>query len=110
MNAKPAKPAKRKLVKTILCALCGLCVLSVVIAADVNDWPYHDHDAGGQRFSPLKQITPANVATLEIAWVYHLKPEGYVAPTRAGRAGAAGRGGAPGRGEGPGGRGAPTGF
>ena len=46
------------------------------------------------RFSPLTQITPGNVGTLEIAWVYHLKPEGYVAPTRAGRAGAAGRGAA----------------
>ena len=75
-----------------------------------TEWPTYGHDSGGMRFSPLKQITPANVATLEIAWVYHLKPEGYVAPTRAGRAGAAGRGGAPGRGEGPGGRGAPTGF
>ena len=75
-----------------------------------TEWPTYGHDSGGMRFSPLKQITPANVSTLEIAWVYHLKPEGYVAPTRAGRAGAAGRGGAPGRGEGPGGRGAPTGF
>src|SRR3954469_24151697 len=33
-----------------------------------NDWPSHDRDAGGQRFSPLKQITTANVATLEKAW------------------------------------------
>jgi quinoprotein glucose dehydrogenase len=75
-----------------------------------TEWPTYGHDSGGMRFSPLKQITPANVDALEIAWVYHLKPEGYVAPTRAGRAGAAGRGGAPGRGEGAGGRGAATGF
>ncbi len=75
-----------------------------------TEWPTYGHDSGGMRFSPLKQITPANVGTLEIAWVYHLKPEGYVAPTRAGRAGAAGRGGAPGRGESRGGRGAATGF
>ena len=59
-----------------------------------TEWPTYGHDSGGMRFSPLKQITPANVGTLEIAWVYHLKPEGYVAPARAGRAGAAGRGGA----------------
>src|SRR5215207_2285405 len=39
-------------------------------AVDSNDWPYHDHDAGGQRFSPLKQITPANVATLQRAWTF----------------------------------------
>jgi len=39
-------------------------------ASDPNDWPMHDHDAGGQRFSPLKQITPANVAKLQPAWTF----------------------------------------
>src|SRR5581483_8576383 len=42
--------------------------------------PTYGHDSGGMRFSPLTQITPANVGTLEVAWVYHLKPEGFVAP------------------------------
>ena len=41
-----------------------------------NEWPTYGHDAGGMRFSPLKQITPANVANLQPAWTYHLKPEG----------------------------------
>jgi glucose dehydrogenase len=50
-------------------AACCLLV-GAVIAADVNDWPSHDHDAGGQRFSPLKQITPANAGRLEPAWVF----------------------------------------
>src|SRR5213593_1811419 len=50
-------------------ALCSTLV-AALIAADVNDWPSHDHDAGGQRFSPLKQITPANVATLQPAWTF----------------------------------------
>ena len=50
-------------------ALCSTFV-AALIAADVNDWPSHDHDAGGQRFSPLKQITPANVATLQRAWTF----------------------------------------
>src|SRR3954447_9701937 len=45
-------------------------LVTAVVAADVNDWPSHDHDAGGQRFSPLKQITPANVATLQPAWTF----------------------------------------
>ena len=39
-------------------------------ASDDNDWPAHDHDAGAQRFSPLKQITPANVAALQTAWTF----------------------------------------
>ena len=36
-------------------------------ASDTNDWPSHDHDAGGQRFSPLTQITAANAGTLQPA-------------------------------------------
>ena len=50
-------------------ALSSLLVAALV-AADVNDWPSHDHDPGGQRFSPLKQITPANVARLQPAWTF----------------------------------------
>src|SRR5262245_60923760 len=42
----------------------------VARAVDVGDWPAHDHDAGGQRFSPLKQITPANAARLQTAWTF----------------------------------------
>src|SRR2546428_4243709 len=41
-----------------------------LLAADGNDWPSHDHGAAGQRFSPLKQITPSNVAKLQIAWTF----------------------------------------
>src|SRR2546428_10517060 len=57
---------KRTVVTVPACA--GLAAAPA--AADVNDWPSHDHDAGGQRFSPLKQITPANVATLQRAWTF----------------------------------------
>jgi quinoprotein glucose dehydrogenase len=39
-----------------------------------NEWPTYGHDPGGMRYSPLTQITPANVARLEKAWVYHMKP------------------------------------
>ncbi len=31
------------------------------------DWPYYGHDAGGMRYSPLKQISRENVATLKVA-------------------------------------------
>ena len=41
-----------------------------------QDWPTYGHDAGGARFSPLAQITPANVAGLKVAWTYHMKPAG----------------------------------
>ncbi len=39
-----------------------------------NEWPTYGHDPGGVRFSPLEQITPANVAQLQVAWVYHMRP------------------------------------
>jgi quinoprotein glucose dehydrogenase len=39
-----------------------------------NEWPTYGHDPGGMRYSPLTQLTPANVAQLQPAWVYHMKP------------------------------------
>jgi glucose dehydrogenase len=39
-----------------------------------QDWPTYGHDAGGARYSPLAQITPQNVASLKIAWTYHMDP------------------------------------
>jgi quinoprotein glucose dehydrogenase len=45
-----------------------------------QEWPTYGHDPGGMRFSPLTQITPANVAQLKPAWVYHMKPAGAIAP------------------------------
>ena len=43
-------------------------------ATPAGDWPTYNRDPGGTRFSPLDEITPANVSTLEVAWVYHMKP------------------------------------
>jgi quinoprotein glucose dehydrogenase len=34
---------------------------------DPKEWPTYGHDPGGMRFSPLKQITPANVDQLKVA-------------------------------------------
>jgi len=36
-----------------------------------GDWPVYGRDPGGARFSPLTQITRANVARLQVAWTYH---------------------------------------
>lgn len=40
-----------------------------------SDWPAYGRDAGGQRYSPLKQITPQNVDKLQVAWTYHMNPD-----------------------------------
>lgn len=51
----------------------ALGVESASWAADPSDWPTYGHDAGGMRYSPLTQITPANVARLKPAWTYRLQ-------------------------------------
>lgn len=63
-------------------ALWAMALASTAPAqtGDGSDWPTYGHDKGGQRFSPLKQITPANVAQLAPAWIYHMKPATEAAP------------------------------
>ena len=39
-----------------------------------TDWPTYNHDLAGTRFSPLKQITRANVGKLKLAWQYKVGP------------------------------------
>ena len=52
-------------------------VLSPVIAAGAlaaaapdTGWPAYGGDDGGTRYSPLSQITPANVGDLRVAWIF----------------------------------------
>ena len=44
------------------------------------DWPMYNRDLAGTRFSPLKQITPKNVANLKLAWQFKLRPDTSGAP------------------------------
>jgi quinoprotein glucose dehydrogenase len=57
-------------------------VLALLFAASVSaaddGWSAYGHDPGGTRYSPLKQVTRANVTKLKVAWTYHtgaLQPE-----------------------------------
>jgi quinoprotein glucose dehydrogenase len=34
-------------------------------------WPEYGGDAGGRRFTPLADVTPANVDRLRVAWTFH---------------------------------------
>ncbi|HEY3746691.1 MAG TPA: PQQ-binding-like beta-propeller repeat protein [Gemmatimonadaceae bacterium] len=38
---------------------------------DARQWPEYGRDFTNQRYSPLDQITAANVGQLELAWVHH---------------------------------------
>ena len=53
-------------------------------AVDIaKEWPTYGHDPGAMRFSPLTQITPANVSRIKVAWTYHMKPAGAPAAVAA---------------------------
>jgi glucose dehydrogenase len=68
MSAKNTKREKASVALRV--AVAAAIIVPQLLAAEVNDWPSHDHDAGAQRFSPLKQITPSNVARLQTAWTF----------------------------------------
>jgi quinoprotein glucose dehydrogenase len=65
--------------KTGLVAVIVILPLSQPIAASAQsasqsissvEWPNYGNDAGGMRFSPLKQINTANVKQLTVAWTF----------------------------------------
>jgi quinoprotein glucose dehydrogenase len=47
----------------------------LAFGAPAEEWQTYGHDKGGQRYSPLAQITPSNVSGLQVAWVHHLRRE-----------------------------------
>jgi len=49
-----------------------------------GDWPHYGRTPGGQRYSPLEQITPANVANLTRAWTFHSGATGLPPGSKAG--------------------------
>jgi quinoprotein glucose dehydrogenase len=57
------------LVGAAILSACSPAPVKAPAAADV-DWPFYGADAGGQRYSPAAQVTPANVRSLKVAWTY----------------------------------------
>ncbi|WP_255326468.1 pyrroloquinoline quinone-dependent dehydrogenase [Sphingobium sp. EM0848] len=45
---------------------------TIDFSGPVASWDYWGNDAGGSRYSPLTQITPANVWALKPVWTYHV--------------------------------------
>jgi quinoprotein glucose dehydrogenase len=58
------------------------------VAQAQTDWPLIGHDAGGTRYSPLKQINAKNVTKLQLAWSFDAEAP-VVDPPGRGRRGAA---------------------
>jgi len=73
MNARVAKTLATRLTLIAFTALSG-CTASLVIETDsppkastvrTLEWPLHNFDLAGTRFTPSDQITPENVASLK---------------------------------------------
>jgi quinoprotein glucose dehydrogenase len=63
---------KTAMKKSILAGL-ALCLCGTAMA-NPGDWASYGYDQSGIRFSPLTQITPANVSQLKPIWTYHMDP------------------------------------
>src|SRR5690349_17585690 len=81
---------KRWLQVALVAALIAPCLPAV---HGQTDWPVYGHDAGGMRYSPLKQINANNVARVRLAWTYDTQAAVQQAPAP-GPAGGADRPGA----------------
>ena len=56
----------------LLCLFISLLNLLPCLAQTrATEWRFYGGDAGGTRYSPLKQIDRRNVGRLQRAWVYH---------------------------------------
>jgi quinoprotein glucose dehydrogenase len=51
-------------------AMVLLCCPVSLLAAPDSGWPAYGGDEGGTRYSPLTEITPANVGALRVAWTF----------------------------------------
>jgi quinoprotein glucose dehydrogenase len=50
---------------------CGPRLIERDSSAPVEEWPTYGNDPGSSRYSPLTEITKANVRQLRVAWTYH---------------------------------------
>lgn len=57
--------------KSLWLALTLCAPLQLLAEVDTGGWPVWGGDAGGTRFSGLREIDRENVAQLQVAWEYH---------------------------------------
>lgn len=53
--------------RTPICLILVTCLASL----HAQEWRYYGGDAGGMKYSPLKQINRTNVSSLKPAWTFH---------------------------------------
>jgi quinoprotein glucose dehydrogenase len=65
----------------LVSALCALAA-SAAGPNQATDWRSVNYDDTANRYSPLDQITPQNVATLQQVWSFHMKPADFTGALR----------------------------
>ena len=65
---------RRSLIKGLALALPAMLPAAVLAVPAPQEWRTYGHDYGDSRYSPLADITPANVAGLKPVWTYHMRP------------------------------------
>jgi quinoprotein glucose dehydrogenase len=62
----------------------ALVVVITCLTSHAQEWRSYSGDTGGSKYSSLKQINRANVATLKVAWTFHTGDvsDGKTLPTR----------------------------
>lgn len=48
-----------------------LAAFLICITLSAQEWPFYAGDAGGEKYSPMKDINRDNVAKLRPAWIFH---------------------------------------
>lgn len=64
-----SRPAPRY--RNVTAISIAILVSALPLFAQDGSWTHYGGDAGGMRYSPLKQITPSSVNRLKVAWTYH---------------------------------------
>jgi quinoprotein glucose dehydrogenase len=86
MHSTPLMIVKGVLTWTVVLTVCG-CAPRGVEAPTHEDWPMYRGDLAGTGYSPLMQITPANVADLTLGWSYSLRSDAPAVAPGAGQTG-----------------------
>src|SRR5579863_4950034 len=73
---------KEKFMHTRTLVFAGASLIALSAYAQ-TDWPMFAHDPASTRYSPLSQITTANVSKLTQAWIYVSKPNPDTKPSQA---------------------------
>ncbi len=70
---------------TLASVACGQRAIERDASAPVAEWPTYGNDPGSSRYSPLSEVTRANVRYLKVAWTYHTGDISHATETWNGR-------------------------